>query len=103
MQREASAVWSAMLTSLSGNSGGYEGKALLGVCEAWSPLNPATKQKLDGELHFMATQLTTSTGLFGEWWQRFPPGGTIRTMNDMPHVWEGALFYLSAMCVDGSG
>lgn len=29
----------------------------------------------DGQLRYMATQLTTDTGLFGEWWQRFPPGG----------------------------
>ena len=102
MQGEAEAVWKSMVASLSGNSGGYEGKALLGACEAWSPLSPARKGALDQELHFMATQLTTpGTDLFGEWWQRFPAGGAIRPLNDMPHVWEGALFYLSAMCVDG--
>ena len=101
MVGESNAVWSAMLGSLNQNSGGYEGKALLGVCEAWSPLTTATKAKLDGQLHYMATRLTTNTGLFGEWWQRFPPGGRVRPMNDMPHIWEGALFYLSAMCVDG--
>ncbi|HEX4864159.1 MAG TPA: hypothetical protein VFV02_08810, partial [Acidimicrobiales bacterium] len=101
MVGESKAVWSAMLTSLNGNSGGYEAKALLGVCDAWSPLSAVNKAKLDGQLHYMATQLTTNTGLFGEWWQRFPPAGQARPMNDIPHIWEGALFYLSAMCVDG--
>lgn len=101
MVGESNAVWSAMLSSLNQTSGGYEAKALLGVCAAWSPLTTATKARLDGQLHYMATQLTTSTGLFGEWWQRFPPKGQVRPMNDMPHIWEGALFYLSAMCVDG--
>jgi GH15 family glucan-1,4-alpha-glucosidase len=101
MVGESNAVWSAMLSSLKGDSGGYEGKALLGVCTAWSPLSTATKERLDGQLHYTATQLTTNTGLFGEWWQRFPARGGVRPMNDMPHIWEGALFYLSAMCVDG--
>jgi len=103
MQGEASAVWSAMLASFASNSGGYEGKALLGVCTAWSPPTPAQHQALQAELHFMATQLTTDTGLFGEFWQRFPAGGPIRTQNDMPHVWAGALFYLSATCIDPAG
>ncbi|MHB8328169.1 MAG: hypothetical protein ACYDD6_00835 [Acidimicrobiales bacterium] len=100
MQGEAAAVWSAMLGSFSGSSGGYEGKALLGVCAAWSPLTSTQHQALQAELHFMATQLTTGTGLFGEFWQRFPASGPIRPLNDMPHVWTGALFYLSAMCID---
>jgi glucoamylase len=100
MQGEASAVWSAMLASFAGSSGGYEGKALLGVCAAWSPLTSTQHQALQSELHMMATQLTTDTGLFGEFWQRFPASGPIRPLNDMPHVWAGALFYLSAMCID---
>jgi len=100
MEGEASAVWSSMLRSLAGASGGYEGKALLGVCAASGPLAPTERQSLESVLHYMATSLATPTGLFGEWWQRF--GGTPRPMNDMPHVWEGALFYLSSMCIDGS-
>jgi len=100
MQNEAGAVWSAMEQSFASNSGGYEGKALLGVCAAEQPATPAQHSALQSELHFMATTLTTPTGLFGEFWQRFPAGGPIRTENDMPHVWTGALFYLSAMCID---
>ncbi|MHB1486266.1 MAG: hypothetical protein ACYCS7_00035 [Acidimicrobiales bacterium] len=102
MQGEATAVWSAMLASLASSSGGYEGKALLGVCEAWSQPTPtsAQHQALQSELNFMATNLTTDTGLFSEFWQRLPGNGPIVRLNDMPHVWEGALFYLSAMCID---
>lgn len=100
MQGEATAVWSAMLASFAGSSGGYEGKALLGVCMAWSSPTPTQHQALQSELDFMATNLTTDTGLFGEFWQRFPASGPIHPLNDMPHVWEGALFYLSAVCID---
>ncbi|MHB8594691.1 MAG: hypothetical protein ACYDB3_10255, partial [Acidimicrobiales bacterium] len=102
MQGEATAVWSSMLASLASTSGGYEGKALLGVCEAWSQPTPtsAQHQALQSELDFMATNLTTDTGLFSEFWQRFSANGPIVPLNDMPHVWEGALFYMSAMCID---
>ena len=102
MQGEASAVWKSMMASLASNAGGYEGKALLAVCEASSPPTDSQRSTLQSVLHTFATQLTTDTGLFGEFWQRIPSGGPIRTLNDMPHVWEGALFYLSSMCIDGS-
>ena len=101
MQGEAQAVWQAMLASLDSTSGGYEGKALLGVCETWSPATPAQHQALQSALHTFATGLTTDTGLFGEFWQRFSPGGPIVPLNDMPHVWESSLFYLSSVCIDG--
>jgi hypothetical protein len=101
MVGEASAVWSSMLASLSSPSGGYEGKALLGVCETWRPATPAQSGSMQAVLHEFATQLTTNTGLFGEWWQRFPPNNRIRPLNDIPHVWESALFYLSSVCIDG--
>jgi len=43
--------------------------------------------------------LTTPTGLFGEAWERF--GGRPVPVEDMPHVWEHTLFYLSALRIDG--
>ncbi|MHB8449173.1 MAG: hypothetical protein ACYDAQ_01690 [Mycobacteriales bacterium] len=101
MSGEASAVWSSMLASLASNSGGYEGKALLGVCETDNPATLAQHRSMQHVLHEFATQLTTDTGLFGEFWQRFPSGGPIRPLNDIPHVWESALFYLSSVCIDG--
>ena len=98
---EANAVWSSMLASLDSSSGGYEGKALLGACETWNPPTPSQRAAMQSVLHEFATQLTTSTGLFGEWWQRFPPNNQIRPLNDIPHAWESALFYLSSVCIDG--
>ena len=103
MQAEAAAVWQSMRASLASSSGSYEAKALLGACHAWSPPNPAQHQAMIAALHEFATVLPTSTGLFSEFWQRFPPGGPIRGVNDAPHVWEHALFYLSALCVGGLG
>jgi hypothetical protein len=102
MQAEAAAVWPAMWASLASNSGGYEAKSLVGVCRAWSPPTPAQQQAMVSALHEFATVLPLSTGLFSEFWQRFPPGGPIRGVNDAPHVWEHALFYLAALCIDGA-
>ena len=101
IQGEAQGVWQAMLSSLDSSSGGYEGKALLGVCETWGSATPKQHQALQGILHTIATGFTTNTGLFGEFWQRFAPGGPVVPLNDMPHVWESALFYLSSICIDG--
>lgn len=101
IQGEAQGVWKAVLSSLASSSGGYEGKALLGVCETWAPASPAQHQALQNVLHTIATGFTTSTGLFGEFWQRYTPGGPVVPLNDMPHVWESALFYLSSICIDG--
>lgn len=101
MVGEANAVWASMLASLHSSSGGYEGKALLGACETWRPATPAEKGAMQSVLHEFATQLTTDTGLFGEWWQRFAPSNQIRPLNDIPHAWESALFYLSSICIDG--
>ena len=103
MQAEARAVWASMQSSFASDSGGYEGKSLLGACRAWSPPTPAQHAALVRELHDFATLLPSSTGLFSEFWQRLPPGGPIRGINDAPHVWEHTLFYLAALCIDGPG
>jgi len=102
MQAEAAAVWAAMWASLASSSGGYEAKSLVGVCHTWSPPTPAQKQAMIAALHEFATVLPTGTGLYSEFWQRFQPHGPIRGVNDAPHVWEHALFYLGALCVDGA-
>jgi hypothetical protein len=101
MQAEAGQVWQSMTASLASNSGGYEAKVLLAVCRTWSQPTADQRGALTAILHGMATELTTGTGLFAEWWQRYPAGGTVRPLNDMPHAWESALFYLSALCIDG--
>ena len=49
----------------------------------------------------MARTLTTPTGLFGESWTRLRSGRPL-PVQDMPHVWEHALFYMAALRIDGS-
>jgi GH15 family glucan-1,4-alpha-glucosidase len=98
MRGEAATVDRAMRTALAGPRGQYEAKALLGL--AYARRDPAELARLRGPLGYMARALTTRTGLFGESWIRI--AGHPRPVQDMPHVWEHALFYLAALKIDGS-
>ena len=50
----------------------------------------------------MAGTLTTPTGLFGESWEKLAGGDHhVIPVQDMPHVWEHALFYMAAVQIDG--
>lgn len=101
MQGEAAAVYSSMEASFSASSGGYEGAQLLGVCRAWTPLTPTRRSALAHALDQILATTATSTGLLGEYWQRWGDG-TVTPLNDIPHTWESALFDMSALCVYGS-
>jgi hypothetical protein len=101
MEGEAAATQKAMDASFEASSGDYEAVALLGLCHADKGTAPAQLQPLRQTLDYMATTLTTPTGLFGEGWLRWGDG-RIRPLNDQPHVWEHALFDMSALCLDGS-
>jgi hypothetical protein len=100
MRAEAVAVDAAMLTSLNGPRGQYEAKALLGLAYA-DQGNPAALARLRVTLAYMARVLTTRTGLFGESWERLA-SGRVQPVQDMPHVWEHALFYMAALEIDGA-
>ncbi len=100
MRGEADAVRAAMDASLRSPRGEYEGKALLGLAYAWGRPTPAQSHELHGVLAYLASALTTPTGLFGEAWERF--GGNPLPVEDMPHVWEHTLFYLAALRIDGA-
>jgi hypothetical protein len=100
MRGEADAVRAAMDASLRSPRGEYEGKALLGLAYAWGRPTPAQSRELHGVLAYLASALTTPTGLFGEAWERF--GANPLPVEDMPHVWEHTLFYLAALEIDGA-
>ena len=100
MQGEADKVKAAMIGSLTSEQGSYEAKPLLGLAYAWSPLSSARKRMLNSVLRYMASRLTTETGLFGESWKRF--NGRPLAGQAQPHVWEHALFYLAAVKINGS-
>jgi hypothetical protein len=100
MRGEADAVRAAMEASLRSQHGEYEGKALLALSYAWSEPTPAQSRELHRVLSYLASALTTPTGLLGEAWQRF--GGRPLPVEDMPHVWEHTLFYLAALRIDGA-
>jgi hypothetical protein len=100
MLGEANAVSSEMHASFQGPEGEYEGKALLGLAYAWSRPTRAQSAELHGTLAYMASTLTTPTGLFGEAWERFR--GRPAPVEDQPHVWEHTLFYLAALQIDGA-
>jgi hypothetical protein len=95
MRGEADAVDRAMRASLAAPRGQYEAKALLGLAYA------GRGAQLRAPLLHMAQALTTPTGLLGESWIRLKSGRTI-PVQDMPHVWEHALFYLAALKIDGA-
>lgn len=99
MVGEADAVRRAMDASLRSAHGEYEGKALLGLSYAWGRPTVSQSRELHHVLDHLARVLTTPTGLFGEAWERF--AGRPRPVEDMPHVWEHTLFYLSALRIDG--
>jgi glucoamylase len=99
MQGEANAVRAAMDASLRGPEGEYEMKALLGLTYAWASPSRAQAHELRATLSYIARALTTSTGLFGEAWERF--AGRPVAVEDMPHVWEHTLFWLAAVGIDG--
>jgi hypothetical protein len=98
MQGEAAATQASMDASLERNSGLYEAVALLGLCHAWKGTDPSKLAALSATLSYMASALTTSTGLFGEGWLRWGDGKT-GPLNDQPHTWEHALFDMSALCL----
>jgi GH15 family glucan-1,4-alpha-glucosidase len=95
MQGEAATVQDAMDKALAGPRGQYEAKALLGLAHA-----KGGSPELRATLRYMARALTTPTGLFGESWTRV--AGRPFPVQDMPHVWEHALFYLAALRIDGT-
>jgi len=99
MQGEAATVEDAMNKALAGPRGQYEAKALLGL--AYARGGPPASARLRATLGYMARTLTTPTGLFGESWSRLA-GGRPLPVQDMPHVWEHALFYLAALRIDGA-
>jgi GH15 family glucan-1,4-alpha-glucosidase len=100
MRGEADAVRRAMDASLAGRAGEYEAKALLALGYAWKRPTPSQSRELRRVLSYLASRLTTPTGLFGEAWERF--AGSPVPVEDMPHVWEHSLFYLAALQIDGA-
>ena len=99
MRGERATVERAMRAALAAPRGQYEAKALLGL--AYSSGGPRATARLRGTLDYLARALTTPTGFFGESWTRLP-GGRPLPVQDMPHVWEHALFYLAALRIDGA-
>jgi hypothetical protein len=99
MVGEAATVARAMRKALAGPRGQYEAKALLGL--AYARRGTPALARLRGTLRYMARSLTTPTGLFGESWTRLP-GGRPLPVQDMPHVWEHALFYMAALRIHGA-
>jgi hypothetical protein len=99
MRGEADAVDRAMRASLAAPRGQYEAKALLGL--AYARRDPAELAQLREPLAYMAQSLTTPTGLLGESWIRREDGRPL-PVQDMPHVWEHALFYLAAVKIYGA-
>lgn len=116
MQSEAAAVLSTAAASLddstSGYTGSYEAKGLLGVCNSLSGLpastagaDLATIQQLVSMLANSSSTpgqrgFTTDTGLFAEAWKNYQTSSGVKVvpLNDEPHVWEHALYYMTALC-----
>lgn len=116
MRSEAGAVLSSAMASLEdttpGYTGSYEAKGLLGVCQSLPGLpssvagaDLATLQQAVGMLAASSATpgvrgFTTDTGLFAEAWKNYQVGSSVQVvpLNDEPHVWEHALYYMTALC-----
>jgi GH15 family glucan-1,4-alpha-glucosidase len=115
MASEANATLAAALDSLGNQaSGGYEAKGLLGACKSLPGLPAAAQTPARAQLQRAVGMLasssassargfTTDTGLFAEFWQVFGAGSSAHVvpLNDAPHVWEHALYYMTALCAFG--
>jgi GH15 family glucan-1,4-alpha-glucosidase len=86
--------------SLAGPRGSYELKGVLGLSYQWRHPTIRQSRAMKRHLAYIASEQTTQTGLFGEAWQRFADGFAA-PVQDMPHVWVGILFYMSAYRVYG--
>lgn len=120
MQAEAGNVLAAAQDSLDNQpTGGYEAKGLLGVCKSLPDLglSPDVAASYLAQVQQSVSMLaadstvpgtrgfTTNTGLFAESWQVYDAGtpeSHVVPLNDAPHVWEHALFYMTALCAFGS-
>lgn len=116
LQNEAAAVLSTAMSSLrnstQGYTGSYEAKGLLGVCNSLSGLPTSTAEADRATIQEAVAMLaassttpgqrgfTTDTGLFAEAWKNYstPSGTKVVPLNDEPHVWEHALYYMTALC-----
>ncbi len=95
---QATINWSSVRRAFDGKlgRGGYEAAALLGNAHAWS--GAGEKSLLARGLKWIATVPTTSTGILGEAWMRFPKDDSpIVTMVSQPHIQSQILFYLAAL------
>jgi hypothetical protein len=86
--------------ALAGPRGSYELKGVLGLSYQWRHPTPRQSRAMKRHLAYIAEEQTTRTGLIGEAWQRFADGFPA-PVQDMPHVWVGILFYMSAYKVYG--
>lgn len=86
--------------ALAGPKGSYETKGVLGLSYQWARPTARQSRAMKGHLIYIAREQTTPTGLIGEAWQRFADGSPT-AVQDMPHVWVGILFYMSAYRVYG--
>jgi hypothetical protein len=115
MRSEATAVLSTAMASLEnttpGYTGAYEAKGLLGVCNSLSGLPTSTAAADRSTVQQAVSMLadaaapgrrgfTTETGLFAESWrnEETAHGARAVPLNDEPHVWEHALYYMTALC-----
>ena len=100
MKEMARQVNQSLGTALAGPRGSYETKGVLGLSYQWSNPNARQERAMKRYLMYMADEQTTPSGHFGEAWQRFEDGFAA-PVQDMPHVWVGILFYMSAYRVYG--
>ena len=101
MRDEALAVQKTMDASFKAPAGEYESRGLLGLAHQWSRPTPDQRAAMQHDLSYTARSITTPTGLLGEAWKRYSSGRP-QPVEDMPHVWEHALFYLTSLQIDGA-
>jgi hypothetical protein len=100
MAATAERVSQGVRSALAGPKGSYELKGVLGLSYQWAEPTAEQSEVMKSYLVQIAAEHTTPTGLIGEAWRRFADGSPA-PVQDMPHVWVGILFYMSAYRVYG--
>jgi GH15 family glucan-1,4-alpha-glucosidase len=95
-------LWRELQRALSGEKArsGYDAKLFLALAALWGPHHPRRPQLVEAYRRFAHELPTPDTGLLGEHYRiHRQPGGGVRFehLNDVPHVWEHALHYLTLL------
>ena len=81
----------------------YNAEQVHALAHAWKD-DPAKLAELAGILAYITAHVPTKdTGHFGEMYRKKAGSPDYVSLNDIPHIWEHAIWYLAARAIHGPG